>query len=268
LTLFLNERFARLWQRRDPFTEVLALDGLEYRNKEGRRTFQLSIDGHSYFAKVHRGVGWAEIIKNLLHLRLPIIGASNEYYAANKLAALQVDTLTPVAFGKRGLNPARQLSFILTEDLVNTVSLEDYCAHWRQCPPSFIHKRALIKLLASVSRRMHGAGINHRDYYICHFLLHRESIATPAAPRCSLIDLHRAQLRRRTPRRWAEKDIAGLYFSAMDIGLTQRDLLRFMCGYEGVQSIRELDYSTGFWSKVQQKALALYRKEQPERDPT
>jgi heptose I phosphotransferase len=54
----------------------------------------------------------------------------------------------------------------------------------------------------------------------------------PIALRLSLIDLHRAQVRRaRTPRRWRDKDLAALYFSALDIGLTSRDGLRFLAAY-------------------------------------
>ncbi len=76
---------------------------------------------------------------------------------------------------------------------------------------------------------MHGGGVNHRDFYICHFLLHLPVDAR--APRLSLIDLHRAQVRRSTPRRWRDKDLAALYFSALEIGLTQRDRLRFLKTY-------------------------------------
>jgi heptose I phosphotransferase len=48
--------------------------------------------------------------------------------------------------------------------------------------------------------------------------------------RLSLIDLHRAQVRD-TPRRWRDKDLAALYFSVLDIGLTRHDLLRFLAAY-------------------------------------
>lgn len=261
MKLFLNQAFKRLWQGRDPFAEVMLLDGKEYRNKEGRRTLQINLDGASYFLKVHQGIGWNEIIKNLLQLRLPVIGASNEYHAANKLASLGVDTLTPVAFGKRGYNPARQLSFIVTEDLSNTISLEDYCADWVSNPPPFAHKQALIKLLATVSRIMHAAGINHRDYYICHFLLDRDSIANLSQPKCYLIDLHRAQLRSSTPFRWAVKDIAGLYFSAMDVGLSRSDRLRFIKYYENAGKFKDIDLDSTFWNQVDSKARALYKRE-------
>ena len=43
--------------------------------------------------------------------------------------------------------------------------------------------------------------------------------------------LHRAQIRTATPRRWRDKDLASLYFSALDIGLTRRDCWRFLRGY-------------------------------------
>ena len=33
------------------------------------------------------------------------------------------------------------------------------------------------------------------------------------------------------PRRWRDKDLAGLYFSVLGIGLTQRDFLRFLRVY-------------------------------------
>ena len=37
--------------------------------------------------------------------------------------------------------------------------------------------------------------------------------------------------RAKVPTRWRNKDLAALYFSALDIGLTRRDLLRFLKAY-------------------------------------
>ena len=259
--LFLSKKFERLWQGKDPFKEVLKLDGKEYRNKEGRRTFQLCIEDHSYFVKVHQGIGWKEIFKNLIQFRLPVIGASNEYFAANKLRGLGIDTLTPVAFGKRGLNPAQQLSFLITEDLSNTISLEDYCSDWKNKPPSYVQKKALIELLAYITKVMHQAGINHRDYYICHFLFEKSSIKNMTSPKCYLIDLHRAQIRNKLPRRWKIKDLAGLYFSAMDIGLSAKDLCRFIRSYSDLGLRHELENNMHEWSSVINVASRLYLKE-------
>ena len=265
MELYLRGDIEQAWGDSDPFQEVEKLQGDIYRNKEGRVTLQTQINGKSFFVKIHRGIGWKEIFKNLLQLRLPIIGASNEFAAAERLAALGVDTLSTAAFGKKGINPARQHSFILTDDLSNTISLEDYCADWKNNPPSFAHKKSLIELLAKVSRVMHGAGINHRDYYICHFLLEKNSLVDLTNPKCYLIDLHRAQLRKKTPMRWAVKDVAGLYFSAMDIGLTKRDCLRFIKIYSGQASLKNLNVS--FWRAVNDKAMALYQKDHGQPSP-
>lgn len=230
-----------------------------YRDKEGRKTLRLHLAERSFFLKYHAGIGWLEICKNLLQLRLPVTGAGSEYRAVRRLQSVGVDTLAVAAYASKGRNPATIASMILTDDLVHTSSLEDYCADWVVRPPAFrIRKRLLLKL-ADSARRMHGAGINHRDFYICHFHLDEASLQQDAL-RCYLIDLHRAQLRRQVPFRWRVKDLAGLYFSAMDCGLSQRDLLRFMHHYtEGGLRVA-LGQNAGLWRQVARKAQALYRK--------
>ncbi|WP_426415753.1 lipopolysaccharide core heptose(I) kinase RfaP [Aestuariirhabdus sp. LZHN29] len=260
MTLYLRDDFAKAWRGTDPFERVESLEGEVFRELEARRTLRFEQGGCSYFAKIHRGVGWWEIIENLLRWRLPVLGAENEWRAIDRLRGLGVDTMTAVAYGKRGVNPAQQHSFIVTEDLVNTLSLEDLCRDWPQRPPPVALKRALIERVAWISRQLHENGINHRDYYICHFLLDisagPESI-DPANLRLSLIDLHRAQLRKRTPARWVEKDLAGLYFSAMEIGLTRRDLLRFIRGYCDTDLRQALSERKALWSRLQRKADKL-----------
>lgn len=229
--LSLAEPFRTLWAGRDPFQAVEELRGEVFRELEARRTLRVEMAGRAYFVKIHRGVGWREIIKNLLSLRLPVLGAANEWQAINRLNSLGVDTMHGVAFGQRGSNPAQQHSFIVTEELAPTISLEDFCRDWADCPPAFSLKRALIDRVAEMARRMHRGGVNHRDFYICHFLLHLDPAPSAVKLKLSLIDLHRAQVRNKTPRRWRDKDLSGLFFSALNIGLTQRDFLRFLRVY-------------------------------------
>ncbi|GAB1391891.1 lipopolysaccharide core heptose(I) kinase RfaP [Rhodocyclaceae bacterium] len=228
-TVYLEEPLRTLWADQDPFAAAEALQGEVLRALEGRRTLRTEIAGRGYYLKIHRGVGWGEIFKNLLSGRLPVLGAGNEWRALRRLTALGVDTMHPVAFGARGSNPARQHSFIVTEELAPTISLEDYCRDWCAVPPAPTFKRALIRRVAEMARRMHRGGVNHRDFYLCHFLLHLPIEAR--APQLSLIDLHRAQVRNKVPHRWRDKDLAALYFSALEIGLTQRDRLRFLRSY-------------------------------------
>ncbi|WP_328799370.1 lipopolysaccharide core heptose(I) kinase RfaP [Sediminihaliea albiluteola] len=231
-----------------------------FRAREGRLTVRLVRGGKPYFLKYHGGIGWREIFKNLLQLRWPVLGASNEYEAVNRLHSLGVDTMTVAAYARAGLNPARQRSLIVTDELVGTVSLEDYCRNWRDKPPPWSERVALIAKLADSARRMHRGGINHRDFYLCHFHLDPNSLNSGSL-RCYLIDLHRAQLRPKTPSRWLAKDLSGLYFSAMDCGLRQRDLLRFLRHYT-VGGLRvALGRDLDFWRRVEGLALRLYHKD-------
>jgi len=257
--LFLNEEFENAWAGKDPFAEAFALQGEVFRTVKSRRTFRFELNGKGYFAKLHHGVGWREIIKNLLQCKKPVLSARNEYQAIRRLEALGIPTMKVVAFGERGKNPARIQSFIITQELTDTLSLEDFCRDWKTTPPSFALKRALIEYVAGVSRLLHRNGVNHRDYYICHFLLKKEQLP---AIQAHLIDLHRAQLRRRTPRRWVVKDVAGLWFSAMDIGLTHRDRLRFIASYSTRPLRAELSDHLAFWQAVHKTAVKLYRQEQ------
>ena len=230
-----------------------------YRNKEGRKTLRIQYRGKPYFLKLHSGVGWIEVIKNLLQLRLPVVSARNEYRAVLALQRVGVYTLTIGAYARTGWNPAAIHSMVVTSELTGTVSLEDYCAGWAAAPPAPAVRMGLIRTLADSARRMHRAGINHRDFYLCHFHLDESSLPEPL-PRCYLIDLHRAQIRRRTPRRWQVKDLAALYFSAMDCGLQQRDLLRFMRHYSEGGLRTALGAERRLWQRVERRALELYRK--------
>ena len=72
-TLFVGEPFASLWSGLDPFVAVEALKGEVFRELEARRTLRIEVAGRGYFVKIHRGVGWGEILKNLLSGRLPVL---------------------------------------------------------------------------------------------------------------------------------------------------------------------------------------------------
>ncbi|MBJ55451.1 MAG: lipopolysaccharide core heptose(I) kinase RfaP [Gammaproteobacteria bacterium] len=111
----------------DVFAQAMNLQGDVYRQAPGRRTLRFEVDGHAYFAKIHQGVGWTEILKNLLTLRLPIIGARTEWRAIMHLTELGVPTMKVAAFGERGANPAQRESFLITDEIAPSISLETYC---------------------------------------------------------------------------------------------------------------------------------------------
>ena len=248
---------------RDPFEQIFALEGKVYREHEGRKTLRFTFDGKGYFVKLYRGVGWREIMKNLFHFSLPVTSAQIEWEAIKRLEKLGVRTMPLVGYGKNGRNPARIRSFVITEELDDTISLENFCRPWPSSPPPFVLKRALIMEVARIARKLHNQGMNHRDLYICHFLLN----VPPRPERVEvgnlllyLIDLNRMQTRRRTLKRRRVKDIAALYFSSMDIGLTKSDLLRFIHVYADKPLRASLKQDRNFWSHVGKRAVRLYRK--------
>lgn len=253
MIFFLSRELQAALAPRRSFEEVMALEGPPIRAKEGRRTFRLELGGRGYFFKIHSGIGWREIFKELLSLRKPTVSALAEKRAIEAVTRLGIPTMTVAGYGERGSNPARLQSFIVTEEIADTATLEELCADWRRKPPAFAQKQRLLRTVADIARRLHESGINHRDFYLNHFRLQRD--------RLYLMDLHRAQLRASIPRRWRIKDIGALYFSAADIGLTRRDFLRFVRLYTGKPLRRSLREDAAFWSAVTRRAEKYYRRE-------
>ncbi|MEC9330079.1 MAG: lipopolysaccharide core heptose(I) kinase RfaP, partial [Pseudomonadota bacterium] len=191
---------------------------------EGRRTVSFSHNGRRYYLKIHDGVGWKEIGKNLTSLRLPVLGAENEWRGVHHLHRqtllqnLGLDTLEIAGYGtrKRHLakvlnDPARRQSLIVTDEIPQAKSLEELCAEWgweRSVPKTSQEirlKHWLIKQLAQTARILHDSGANHRDFYLSHFLLHRtEKTGLPSPENCRifLIDLHRMRVHKPPLRAW------------------------------------------------------------------
>ena len=172
--IFSASPFSELWQNKDPFSEVDALYGEVVRQMNGRRTLRFEVNGSGFYLKSHKGIGWKEYLKNVLQFKRPAIGARDEYTAIRKLESLGIATMTPAAFGERGILPPAKESFLITEELTGVISLEDFCREWKNAPPPGSVKRPLIRQLAKILSTMHRNGINHRDCYLCHFLLKKE----------------------------------------------------------------------------------------------
>ena len=262
--LELSEHLRAHLPEAEAFDRLMNVPGKVHRAVKNRRTVEFEVAGRSYFIKAHRGAGWREVLKNLLYGRAPIVSAEPEWRAIGQLHAAGVAVPVVAGCGLRGKAPAALESFIVTEALEGMISLEDLAKDWRglQGRGRVLLKRVLIQRIADIARRMHGAGLNHRDFYLCHFLVRDRDWTrwTPADPvTLTLIDLHRVQQRAQVPERWLVKDLGGLLFSALDAGLTRRDLLRFLAAYRQ-QTWREVLRDEGkFWSKVWINAVRLYR---------
>lgn len=250
--------------REGTFDWLLNLDGKVYRHVKHRRTLEFTAGGRRYFIKIHRGCGWGEIFKDLLSARLPIVSARSEWEAIERLRRIGIATMNVAGRGERGANPAERESFVITEALENMVSLEDLTKDWGGLAGKARErlKRALLERIAALAKIMHRHGLNHRDFYLCHFLVADRAWQRwrPADDlELHLIDLHRMQSRRQVPRRWRVKDLASLLHSSLDAGLTRRDLLRFVRIYEGKPWGRLDAASKRLWRRIWRHAHWLYR---------
>jgi heptose I phosphotransferase len=235
----------------DAFKALMQISGKAFRDVRGRKTIQVRLGGNSYFVKQHFGVGWGEILKNLLSFKKPILGALTEVNAIQQLATLGIPTTPLVAYGQRGLSPASLQSFVMTEDLGDILSLEELCADWTITPPDEAFKRRLIIAVAQLAAKLHQAGMCHRDFYLCHFVVKQAEFSQNNI-HLYLIDLHRMLQHQSSSGQAVMKDIAALYFSALDCGLSVADLALFKQHY--------LPQSDEFWQKVCMRAKKLHAK--------
>lgn len=242
MQLFLEKPFEE-WGTQ-AFDRVRTLQGDVARALETRKTLRFEWKGKGYFAKYHRGGSAVELLKNLASFRLPVFSAKNEWEAVRHLRSHGIDTLHAVAYGLRGTPPLWTESFLITEELTECISLEDVFLSGLWFLLSVSERRALVTLLATTVKRMHEAGVNHRDCYLCHFLWQR------SANRLYIIDLHRSQVRARVPKRWLLKDVASLYFSAVSFQIPKTYFFRFARVY-GWALILEL------WPFIEKKARKI-----------
>lgn len=236
----------------DVFQALIQMSGKAFRDVRCRKTIQVTLGDKSYFIKQHFGVGWAEILKNLMALKKPIMGAMTEVNAIKKLNSIGIPTTPLVAYGQQGCNPATMQSFVMTEDLGEIITIEDLCADWQNYSERFKH--TLMQAMAELAAKLHSAGLAHRDFYLCHFVLKKQDLNTECATvkNCHIIDLHRMLQGQTSNSRAVMKDIAGLYFSAVQCGLSAQDLAVFKQHY--------LPQNATFWTQVESRAQALLTK--------
>lgn len=256
---------------RDVFDALSQLPGKVYRRTASRRTLRWEAGGRAYFVKLHDGVGWLEILKNLAALKVPIVSARPEFLACERLAEVGIRAPRVAGFGIRGRNPATLKSFIVCDALDDYVSLEAAAAHWRRQPPTLAWRRRLLREAALFTRKLHAAGVNHRDYYLSHLYVRKGQDGTGAVE-LAVIDLHRAGLRRRVPNRWLRRDLAALFFSctdvwtdsggdaSVDLALTRRDWFRFVRDYTGERPAAAIRAQPRFWRTVLRRARRLARR--------
>ena len=264
MSIYVRPDLQPLFSEYKTIADFLNIDVDLVRDFKNRKTGRFEIDGRGFYIKKHFPAGWGAVLDELSHLRWPHIGAIPERKALDRLTELGIPTMQVAAAGVEGVTFAGEQSFLVTDELTEMESLKEITATWRDKPPSVAFKRALLDQVATLARRLHEGGVNHRDFYICHFLMNitgGPSVYTQREPELYLIDLHRAQLRGRVPYRWRVKDLAGLLFSALDIGLTRTDITRFLRIYTSESLGQTLRTDRRLYRAVLARATRTYQRD-------
>ncbi len=217
----------------DSFTAFMSFTGGGPVRDKGIRTIErVILPGASptiFYLKRHRRGSIWEAVKELLRGRRPLSAAAHEWNAISKVRAAGIETMTAVAFGERRRLSSLGPSFILTAE-VGGRRLEDdvqlLCGKFRE-------KRGIIAALADCARRLHRAGLNHRDLYLSHIFLQ----ASGQGLRPALIDLQRVEPNARGKNRWVVKDLAALNYSSPASVVSRADRMRFLHRYLGVNTL-------------------------------
>lgn len=236
-----------------------SVEGRVYRRGRGRRTVRVVLDGEPYFLKIHSGVGWLEILKNWLVGKRPVLGAENEYRACRHLEHCGLKAPRVAAFAAAAGNPAARRSLILCDELAGFVSLEDVVNGWDDSPPNPVARRRLVLGIARFVRRLHEAGVVHRDLYLCHLLLRADAWAAGQVE-LAVLDLHRARILSPMPDYWRKRDLAALLYSALDAPVHRYAWLSFVRAYSGGSLREALARDGAFWRSVYRRAVKLYGK--------
>jgi tRNA A-37 threonylcarbamoyl transferase component Bud32 len=228
--LYVNRDFSELLDTSGlhSFDDFMRLEGTIVKSAVRERSTQrLDLEGVTVYVKKHFFPGIREILKNFLRFRFPL-GALNEWRALLAFHAHNIPTMTPICAGRKPLLwKIEKESFLLTDDLGEAHRLDDFLKINGAIPcrgEVFKTKKKILENLADITRRMHSAGINHKDYYLCHILMDNRE-------RLYVIDLHRVNVRDKVGKRWMVKDLAALLFSSLEVPVTHGQRLAFYKRY-------------------------------------
>jgi tRNA A-37 threonylcarbamoyl transferase component Bud32 len=234
--LFVNKDFSELLHASglDSFDDFMGLEGMVVKSAVRERlTQRLNLEGARVYIKKHFFPGIREILRNLIRLRFPV-GALNEWHALLTFHAYNIPTMTPICAGRRPLFwKIEKESFLLTDDLGEASRLDDFLKANCTVPcrgQELEAKKRILENLADITRKMHSAGINHRDYYLCHILVDN-------CEKLHVIDLHRVNVRDKVSKRWMVKDLAALLFSSLEVSVTQGQRLAFYKRYMQINQL-------------------------------
>ncbi len=180
-----------------------------------------------------------------------------EWNNIRRLESAGVPTMRPVAFAEKLAAGVWEVASLLCTEQVPGESLERWLPQeWNCAVRTFgpAWRRQAATQLAAIVRRMHAAGLFHRDLYMSHVFVKVEPDGRTAF---HLIDLQRMLRTRLRRRRWRVKDLAALAGSAPRGLLSRTDRMRFLRAYLG-PAVRR-GRRKRWWRAVAAKASRMMR---------
>jgi hypothetical protein len=219
---FVDKDFADCFAKMglDSIDKIFAFEGGKDLHKENLSRFRRRIMFETenpktvLFLKRYQDTPVRVQIKNWLNRRKRISVMACDMEPAENLRKLGINTPRTIAFGQEWAGLFEKRSFIITEQIPDSVSLE------KNLP----REHALILKLASFVRKFHETGFRHRDLYLCHIFCDSQMQFT-------LIDLARVFKPLFFAKKYLVKDLAQLYYSSPGNVITTTDRLRFFLTY-------------------------------------
>ena len=219
-------------------------------HKRGRSVFRFELGGRAFYLKRNR-LHRVELLKQLSRGKLPPRSARQEWHSIQAVTAAGIPTVKPVAFGESTCLGMETASFTVTEELYGARPLDELIRDGYLDRLESLERRALIRKLAALARKLHDAGMNHQDFYLNHFFIGEDESVY-------LLDLQRVQLRQRVPERYLIKDLAQLNYSVDYYGgFSNVDRLRFVIDYADLDGLNNVVKE--FIRKVLRKTARIAR---------
>ncbi|MGA2069966.1 MAG: lipopolysaccharide kinase InaA family protein [Sedimentisphaerales bacterium] len=193
--------------------------------------------------------------KNWLSAKKRVSCALAEVEAAQKLAAMGINTPRMIAWGQVPGALFEKRSFAAIEEIRQGQSLERSLPGFFDGPAmaeNLVLRRQFIRQLALFVKKFHDTGYRHRDLYLCHIFRVPDG-------RFYLIDLARVFKPALFGEMYRIKDIAQLHYSAPAKYFSKTDRLRFLRAYLGREKLSASDRS--FARRVTGKAVRMARHE-------
>ncbi|MHC4751008.1 MAG: lipopolysaccharide kinase InaA family protein, partial [Planctomycetota bacterium] len=192
-------------------------------------------------------------LKNWLPARSRKSCSFLEFTSADELAAAGINTPNTIAYGEQWGALFEKRSFIITEKIPDSESLERKlpdCFGGPATAENLKMRRNFITRLAGFIKKFHETNYRHRDLYFSHIFYSDDG-------KFYLIDLARAFRPIVLHRRFQIKDIAQIYYSAPAQHFSNTDRLRFYIGYTRQSRLTSKDKI--FIRKVINKAKRMAR---------